>query len=98
MNGVEKFLAAMRAVPVNEGLYMDGQCYNLFRILRTLFPEAKPYYSPEEGHVYTRIGNGYYDIRGRHYRLPADLELLDHDCQDKPHRWPKQDKRRLLFR
>lgn len=43
--------------------WMFGGCYNLFVILRTVFPEAVPYY--DKDHIITRIGNRYYDITGQ---------------------------------
>ena len=53
-------------------LYVDGNCGNFHRILRTIFPEAKPYmvftfkfvggFVP--AHVHTKIAGKYFDIGG----------------------------------
>jgi hypothetical protein len=94
---VERFLAALRSAhPDMEALFLRGQCYALWLILRTLWPEAQPLYSASEGHVYVRIAGGVYDIRGRHLRLPRDLRPLGHRDSDKPHRWGRRDRRRLV--
>jgi len=60
---VIKFITAMRqsfggAIAV----YTMGNCYQFYEILKVVFPEAIAYESG--GHVYTKINNKYYDIRG----------------------------------
>ena len=75
---------------------MFGRCYSFFLILRSVFPEAEPWYSKTEGHVFTRIEDRFYDIRGLHLRAPKDIEPLDHQNGHKPHRWGKVDPRRLI--
>lgn len=82
--------------PDMEELYLFGQCYNFFLILRSQFPEAIPYYDTMEGHVYTKIGKYWYDIRGVHYRVSDYCQELEHRRGDKPHRWGKRDRRRLI--
>ena len=67
----------------------NGKCYQLALLLRHTYQEAMIYYDPVEGHVYTRIGNVYYDIEGAHYRVPPATSLLDHQRGHKPHRWHK---------
>jgi len=44
-------------------VYTFGNCYQFYEILKTIFPEAKAYESG--GHVYTKIDNEFYDIRGK---------------------------------
>jgi hypothetical protein len=46
---------------------------------------------------YTKINNYFYDINGVHLKVPDNIELLDHHCGDKPHRWGKRDKRKLCY-
>jgi hypothetical protein len=94
---VVKMIDAIRnSHPDMENLYRFGQCYNFHLILRSVFPTAEAYYSPIEGHVYTKLFGYYYDIRGVHYKLPIDLEVLDHSRGDPPHRWGERDTRRLI--
>jgi len=89
-------LAALReAHPDMQSLFLEGQCYNLWRIVRTVFPEAGCLYSMAEGHVYIGYQGKVYDIRGKHVRAPLDLQPFDHRCRDKPHRWGARDQRRL---
>ncbi len=48
-----------------EEVYTCGSCVMLFRILKSIFPKALPYWSKEARHCITKIGNSYYDIRGK---------------------------------
>jgi len=84
--------------PDMEDLFLRGQCYNLFRILRSIYPQAVAWYSMREGHVYVEIDGYYYDIRGYHLTVPDDLETLDHQRGDRPHRWGNRDSRRLIMK
>ena len=77
------------------GLFMSGQCLTLHRMLRAIWPDAKAMYSRVEGHVYTLIRGRFYDIRGRHLKLPPDIAPLDWSEGDPPHRWVARDTRRL---
>lgn len=81
--------------PDMEWLFLKGQCYNLWRIVRTIFPSAECWYSQLEGHVYIKFEGKFYDIRGLHLKVPHDLILLNHKHGDRPHRWGKRDSRRL---
>ena len=91
-----QFLDMLRAAhPDMQWMFTHGQCYNLWRIVRTVFPEANCLYSTEEGHVYIEYQGQLYDIRGKHVRGPKDLKPLDHQKRDKPHRWGGRDTRRL---
>lgn len=81
--------------PSMERLYREGQCYNFFRIIRSVRPTAVAWYSMSEGHVYTQVGRAFYDIRGYRPYIPADLHVLDHRHGDRPHRWGKRDRRTL---
>lgn len=66
--------------------YTNGMCYKLFLMLRQVYPDAELWYDHVVGHVYTRIGEHWYDIRGEH-RNRTDLRPLDHRSGHKPHRW-----------
>lgn len=92
-----RFLAVLRDVhPDMCSLFLEGQCYNLWRLIRVNHPKAVCLYSPTEGHVYIKLNDSFYDIRGRVHLVPHDLEELDHQRGDKPHRWGKRDGRRLV--
>jgi len=45
-----------------EYIYKNGSCYQLYKILESVFPNAKPYY--KDDHVVTKINGKYYDITG----------------------------------
>lgn len=47
-----------------EEIFLYGSCLNLFCILRSIFPEAKPYFKNDESHIITKIDNKFYDITG----------------------------------
>jgi hypothetical protein len=55
-------------------------------LLEELEPSAEIWYNRIEGHVYTKINNHFYDINGIHFKIPNDIELLNHRYGDKPHR------------
>lgn len=66
----------------------NGQCYDLFVLLRSYFPDAQPWYDNILGHVYTRIGPLWYDVRGAHEER-GHLVPLTHSDGHRPHRWFK---------
>lgn len=76
-------------------LFKEGQCYTLARMIQILVPNCEIMYSSREGHVYLRHEDHIYDIEGQHLTPPEDLELLDHKCGDRPHRWAARDTRYL---
>lgn len=45
-----------------ETVYTRGSCYQFFKILKSVFPEAEAYYN--QSHVITKIGGSFYDITG----------------------------------
>lgn len=83
----EEFLAALRAsFGGAEAVYTEGSCWQLFKILKLLYPQANPYYDAIEGHVYAEIYGYLYDIRGFHGHISDyqsrsyinDLEIIPH--------------------
>ena len=96
MSDVQRFLSALRDThPDMVDVFTKGRCYSLFELMRTVWPQARAHYSAIECHVYVDIDGSIFDIRGRHFKPPADLDLLDHRRGDKPHRWGKRDARRI---
>lgn len=43
-------------------VFTNGSCYQFFKILKLIFPDAQAYY--DNDHIITKIGNKYYDITG----------------------------------
>lgn len=79
-------------------LYTNGQCYNFHLILRTIFgSEVEAWYDPIKGHVYSKIGELWYDITGVHETLSPEAGLLDYlMSSDHPKNWGLRDTRRLV--
>lgn len=48
-------------------IFLFGSCFNLYLILKQVYPEAIPYY--DVNHVITKIGDRCYDIAGE---VPED--------------------------
>ncbi|MCE7039200.1 hypothetical protein [Dyadobacter sp. CY312] len=46
-----------------KNIFLFGSCLNLFKILRTVFPEAKAWF--DLNHVITEIDGRFYDITGQ---------------------------------
>ncbi len=85
---VERFLAILRdthssMVPI----YTQGGRFHLYRILREIWPQAEAHYCVPEGHVYTRIDERWYDIKGRCARPPAGAEKMDGHLIRDAFRW-----------
>lgn len=65
-NSVERFLGCLRdSVPDAVEIFTSGNCFKLYLLLRTIYPQAQPYYRISVGHVYTEIDGEYYDIEGK---------------------------------
>lgn len=61
----ELYLASVRiAMPDADELFTRGRCFQLYRMLKTIWQLAECWYDPIDGHVYTKIGETFYDIRG----------------------------------
>lgn len=45
--------------------FLEGNCYYFYVILKSRFPQAHPYYVPEECHVITEIDGVFFDITGK---------------------------------
>lgn len=62
---IQSFLKALREsdfyIPY---IYTYGGCYQLYKILKTIFPVAKPYIGVNFAHVVTMIDGIFYDING----------------------------------
>lgn len=76
---VEEFITAVRqSFGGSVAVYTMGNCYQFYEILKVVFPYAEAYY--DGNHVWTKIGDDYYDIRGK-ANLPKDriLKLVEGD-------------------
>lgn len=47
-----------------EQVYMNGSCVLFFRILKTVYPAALPYWSATHKHMITHLDGKFYDITG----------------------------------
>lgn len=45
--------------------FLEGNCYYFYVILKSQFPQAHPYYVPEDCHVITEIDGAFFDITGK---------------------------------
>ena len=70
----EQVINIIRAIRESFGssiaVYTQGNCYQFYEILKSIFPDAEAYESP---HVFTKIDGRFYDIRGE---LKTPLNLL----------------------
>lgn len=65
MGSVESFISTLRdSVPNADVVFTQGNCFKLYILLNKVWSEAKPYYDGIAGHVYTKIGDKFYDIHG----------------------------------
>lgn len=49
---------------LNAKIYTEGSCFRLYKIIKTIYPQANPYYSKMDGHWITEVDGKYYDING----------------------------------
>ena len=92
----EKLVARLRdSFDGAEHVYKCGSCYQLFLVLRTVWPDAEPWYDHVAGHIYTRIGRHWYDIDGKHLRVPKTCLVYRYDGSHAPHRWGRKQAWRL---
>lgn len=89
---VDCFLYALRrAFPsLICSIYLNGSCFELYRLLKLVWPEAVCYYSHLEGHVYTQIGRKFYDIRGAYSQLNRDAYIALPEIIDNAKTWANQ--------
>jgi hypothetical protein len=43
-------------------VYTQGSCYHFYKILKSVFTDAEPYY--QNSHIVTKINDRFYDITG----------------------------------
>lgn len=89
MNDPLPLITAIRnSFPGSTTVYTRGACWEFYLILKATFPDAQPYYDHRDGHVYTKIDGGFYDINGR-LKKPLDLQPMLEDARlmRQVHRW-----------
>lgn len=55
----------------SEKMFTNGKCFQLYCVLKQLFPCAEAWYDGIIAHVYTKIGSKWYDINGEHASIPT---------------------------
>ena len=70
-------------------MYTRGGCFEFYNILRSVFPDAEPFYDHHEGHVYTKIDGKFYDITGQRFHELDRLTPMSSEPNliGKAHRW-----------
>jgi hypothetical protein len=79
MDKHEKIINIIKAIRESFGasiaVYTLGNCYQFFEILKTLFEDAEAYY--DGNHVWVKIGDKFYDIRGEKvFTIMPNLNLI----------------------
>ena len=59
-------------------VYLSGSCYHLYKILKTIFPDAECYFSNMHDHVITKIEGVFYDIKGVVNNTEGYIPLVEH--------------------
>lgn len=85
-----KFISLIRNTASKEivRIFTCGGCYRFYLILKTAFPEAEPYMITDDNenveHIVSKIGNNFYDIRGKfeevkglHIMREKDIKLAE---------------------
>lgn len=81
MISVEDVITAIReSFNGADYVYTNGSCYKFYKILKTIFPNAKAYYNSD--HVITKINGKYYDITGE-VRITNHISVDEHYSHEK---------------
>lgn len=71
-----------------ETIFMQGSCYKFHLFLKSIYPNAIPYLHLDGDHIVSRIGNNYYDIKGRLKKEHDFLyEVLNEDNIEEVVKW-----------
>lgn len=71
-----------------ETIFMTGSCYRFHVFLKALFPKAIPYMTHKKNHIFTKIGNRFYDILGEAEGYEAqDFTLLTAEELEEAKEW-----------
>jgi len=74
---IEAFLTQLRLTTGTER-WLQGDCYQLHLMLKAMFPDmAEAWYAFDEGHVYTKISDFWYDIMGAHSKAGKHWDKLN---------------------
>lgn len=75
MNPINLIKAIRESFGASISVYTMGNCYQFYEILKVAFPEAEPYW--DGNHVWTKIGDRFYDIKGEADLSGRKLEYMD---------------------
>jgi hypothetical protein len=75
---IEIFIKSIReSFGASIAVYTQGNCYQFYEILKTVYPDAIAY---EDGnHVWTKIDDDFYDIRGKNSNIKKENLTLVSD-------------------
>jgi len=59
-----EFIELLNSDKYIEAIYLNGNCYKLYLLLKKLYPESELYITKEKNHIVTKINGRYYDITG----------------------------------
>ena len=83
----QKFLTALRESDFFiEGIYTHGGCFQLYKVLKTIYPSAKPYHIGM-CHVATMIEGVLYDINGIVKDGDNDFQLMTDEQIKEAEKW-----------
>lgn len=82
----EKFIEAIReSDEYMEMIFMNGGCYDFYKLLKTVYPRSKAYMvkleSLDYNHIITKIGKKYYDINGKFVMFDEDIAPAKDTCK-----------------
>lgn len=62
---ITEFLKELRdSADIQSKIFTEGSCFRLYKILKTIHPKAKAYWSDVDNHCITKIEGEFYDIGG----------------------------------
>jgi|GEM_PF-3933270 len=62
---IKTFLKELRdSADIQFKIFTEGSCFRLYKILKTIYPEAIAYWSDLDNHCITKVEGEFYDIGG----------------------------------
>ena len=90
MSDKEKIISFLKALKDSdffiEYIYTRGGCYQLYKVLKSLWPSAQPYLGVHMAHVITKIGDCYFDIHGE-VKIDGDFLPLTEEEEKEVATW-----------
>lgn len=78
-------------------IYSEGSCYQLYNVVKTIFPEVEAYTNLAFDHIILKYESHFYDIFGIYRKNILDLQKLTPEQHEIASKWSFSRKNLLLL-